>query len=368
MRRLAPVLFLLVLSGTSVSASDDAKASFASELHRSMVTCDTAWLYRHLDVDTFAKRILEGLDAPDEIGEGAAQGVQTSLDNLCDADAVYRLLAVRSLDGEPTVLIAMTADSGINYLEFLLVDAPGGLRVGDIWIATLGDWMSALIRQTILPVVAEMNRSFVARLFNDDDELIDAITVFAELTEQMKTDPVAARERFLELPVKARRTRIGTLIDFQLAAAIGDPTYSSVLEDLAARHGDDPGFAMILIDHHFLTEDWDAALATLGVLGKRFEDDPYLDVLRGNVESSRGDLAAARRHMDRALAEVPEFEDVWWSAVSVSLLAEDHDETARLLSGLRDRFGVEFEDLRTVPEYVSFANSEAHRRWLAETE
>ena len=49
--------------------------------------------------------------------------------------------------------------------------------------------------------------------------------------------------------------------------------------------------------------------------------------------------------------------------LSVSIASDDHAETLRQLTALRDDFGYQFTDLTTVPEYKAFSDSPEFKTW-----
>ncbi len=63
---------------------------------------------------------------------------------------------------------------------------------------------------------------------------------------------------------------------------------------------------------HFLAGDWDAAQKAFADLDKKYTEEPFIKLLRGNVDYSRGDLDEAVEQYNAAIALNPSYGNAYY--------------------------------------------------------
>jgi hypothetical protein len=68
-------------------------------------------------------------------------------------------------------------------------------------------------------------------------------------------------------------------------------------------------------------------------------------------------LAAAARFAGRAMEQEPTLRIAYFTAEGISMKAGTYDETLTLLKSLDQKFKMQFNDMKTIPEYAGFVKS-----------
>jgi hypothetical protein len=91
---------------------------------------------------------------------------------------------------------------------------------------------------------------------------------------------------------------------------------------------------------------------------------PYLDALRGNAHLQKGDLAAAKRCVRKAVEAEPEAPAAYLCLLTISLREKDFAETSRLLTTVRAKFPRRMPVLKDDPAYAEYVGSPQYRDWV----
>jgi hypothetical protein len=346
--------------------------ALAQRIASSMQSGDGAVLDRAIDIDAILERAYRGLDGSEAARRDFGAGVKktfnfgTAIAKEIEGAGSYELLRVRQVGGKQRALFRLISASGVNYHDMELAPARDGKghRVVDIFIFLSGEWLSETIRRGFLPVVAHEKRGALDRMTGAQSAYIESLPRITELSTAMRDgDHARVLAIYRALPPEVQKDRNVMMMYYQAASKAGDAEYARALDAIKKAFPKDPALDLLLFDDYFLKKQYDGALAALGRVRRALGGDAYLDFLEGNIFYARGDHAAAKVRLNRAIAAEPDLAEPYWTLITISLEQRAHDETARLLDRVEAGARVELQDVGNVAEYAEFARSKAYAQW-----
>ncbi len=327
-----------------------------------------------IDWDMLFERATEGDVATERWRRSFIEGAKRSGTSLVDTLAKVissggdlTMLGIRTVNGEKRVVLRLLLPEGtLNYHEMVLVRDPTGfVRARDIYVYTSGEYFSETI-QRLYMLAAASDPNMLERMSGKKNMFVEALPDYKLMMEKVRAgDGKAAIALYKRLPEQLRKQKSVLLAYVSASSKLGDDAaYAAAMDEMRATFPNDPGLDLMSIDSYLLKEKYDDALSAIDRVDKAVGGDPYLDVLRSNINLQRGDLEKAQVHAVSACDREPLLLGGWWSRVSVSLARKDFPETARLLTHIRDEMGVELSDLSTIPEYAEFVKSDAYRTFV----
>jgi len=227
--------------------------------------------------------------------------------------------------------------------------------------------MSTTMRRMYLPIVAEKNRSALAKLSGSDDDLVEHIAEIRDMKQGVLTGQYSEVLRiYRSLPESLRQDKSVLVMRAQAAMEVGDPEYLQALEDLRRLYPDDPCVELKSIDYFRLMKQYDSARKSCDRVSELVGGDPSMLVAKGHLYLAENNVAKARDMFDAAVAAEPTLVDAYLGFVELSLAEKNFGDTLRWLNTLRDRFQVEFADPTSLPEFAEFVKSPEYQAWVAE--
>jgi len=147
----------------------------------------------------------------------------------------------------------LTSPEGLNYHDLLLLPAADGtLQVQDVWVARTGEWLSATLRRSYGPFVAQRHANAQATLTPGETLYVQH---FAELT-QMQALVRDHRHRealriFDELPAPLQQEKTTLLLRLRAAHGVGGPAFTQAVTEFRRAFPDDPALEVMLFDFYF---------------------------------------------------------------------------------------------------------------------
>jgi tetratricopeptide (TPR) repeat protein len=365
------LLPLFLVLGRGDVRAETAKV-FAQRMATAIQSGDGAALDDAMDVDVMLERAYRGLEVSEAAKRDFGLGVKKSFSfgsmivKEIESSGSYELLRVRPVKGKQRALFRLISANGVNYHDMELAPTKDGKgqRVVDVFIFLSGEWLSDTIRRGFMPVVAHEKRGVLDRMSGAQSAYMKNLPKITELATAVRSgDNARVLSIYKALPREVQTDRNLMLMYYQAASKAGDAEYARALDAIQKAFPKDPALDLLLFDDYFLKKKYDDALAAIARVRRALGGDAYLDFLEGNIYYSKGDHAAAKVRLNKAIATEPDLADPYWTLITISLEQRNYDETARLLDRVEKAARVELQDVGSVAEYAGFAKSKAYQAW-----
>ena len=287
----------------------------------------------------------------------------------CQQGGTVDYLRVRQNHGRQVVLFRMIQPietGGVGYFEFVpRRSADGKIRAVDFYVYSSGEFISATLATALLPIIADQSRSFLSKLVTGERAYVKDFPKLTNVTALINQGKMADALAVIKgMQPETQKMKIVLLNRLRAAQSSDEKEYSDVLEDFRQLFPKDPCLDLLLIDYYTLKKDFPQAMESIDRLEKTVGGDPYLDVLRAGISDAKGELTEAKKFADHAMQEEPTLVPAYFTAVSISMKAGKFEETLGLLKALDQKFKMQFNDLKAVPEYAGFVKSPQYPQWL----
>jgi hypothetical protein len=289
----------------------------------------------------------------------------------------FRFLRVHDVGSQRRAWFRLVGLDGINYVDLVLAKRTDGtVAIVDCYSLLSGEMSSTTMRRALLPLTAKSPNPLLDRLSGNEQVFVKNFDKYEQVVSDFRArDWPAALEAYERLPQPMKEDKNLLLIRYQAANqwALASPSVDGstsdaeralvdALNDFQQYHPRDPCLSFVLIDRHLIQKEYDKALRAVDRIEKQVGGDPYLDCVRGNIERTRGDLAAAKRLHQTVIDAGADLRDPYWGLIDVALAESDHDRTAELLEQMEARHGQ--VAIEGVPGYEEFLKSEQYRGWI----
>ncbi len=346
---------------------------FAEAFESAIYASDPSIVTRMIDWERLLQTAIRGIDAPESLREefvrgglSEKQGLAVQLSRAVATGSSFRLLRVYEEDDERRALFRLLQpSSGVKYHELILGrDSTGAVRAVDIYFFLSGERLSRTMRRTFLLAAAEQPGDPLGRVLNGDNEFIKHADEFRQMSAELQAgNPQKSIEIYQELPLSMQREKTVMLLYVQATAGLDDDLYAQAIDDFRAVHNRDACVDMVSIDGHLLREEYDRALEAVARVDKAVGGDPYMDVLRANINLMRKEPSIAEVFAKQAISQDPELIDAYWALITVSLVSQSYQDTVSWLTTIQQKFDIELEDLRTISDYADFVKSPEYEAW-----
>jgi len=333
--------------------------TFGAAMAQALAGCDPSAVDRLIDTERFRERTLAaaGPDAPPALRRAISPLGQSICAGLGTEFSVRYVGAVE-VGGSVRPRIRTIVSTGVNFLEPVLERrADGSVIAVDLFSFRNGEMMSELLTMTAK--------------FMRHPQGEAAGRAFVTATQRNSAgDHAGARASFQSIPAELR-TKIkaialqGLTIDKNLDAKI----YLASIAEFRKNFPDDPVVTMIEIDAHALRRDHEALVASLDALAARTGDDAYVRVLRAEAYRDGGDLGAAKRDAEAALAAEPALVPALEIRLEIAMDEKKWDDAVQSLRGMVaagiPKAGLQ-EAAASEARYRALVQSAAYKAWAAE--
>jgi tetratricopeptide (TPR) repeat protein len=327
-----------------------------------------------IDFAILADRATKGVEAPEKFKAGFIKGVTeragannigTQLVTQVKSGATVKLLRVKTDARGTHALFRVLSGAGVNYLDVFLERLAGKVVAVDVYIFLSGEKLGQSIGRAFMLTAADANKNFIERLVTDQQQFVKFAPKLTEMNEaNVKKDFPAVLKIFDALPPAMKREKPFLLARYLAASSVNDDKqYQRAIEDFEVAFPNDPALSLLMIDGHFLRKNYDKALASVEALDKQV-NDPFLNVLRGNMYVEKGNSPEAAARFKAAIAGEKTLEDGYWALITLMMREKKWKETGEWLNTIEREAGVVLADLTTIPEYADFVKSPEYKKWL----
>lgn len=349
---------------------------FAKKIEVTINAGDASLLDKAIDMNALLARTLQGLKVPTQLMNGfrAGMGGKFKFGTMVVTRSIqnggsYKFLRLRSANGETRALFRLlqTDDGGLNYHELVLTLPPKGApRIVDLYIHAGGEYTSHTLRRAFLPVIAEKNKGFFARLTGQQSDYIKSfpkIRAMQQLARQgKKAEALAALKA---LPASLQTDKNILLLRVLYTIEGDEAEYAAAFEAMRKAYPKDPCLDLLCLDALILKKKYAETIRAADRIDRSIGGDPYLHVFRSNVYYAEKKLDKARQCAEKAIAAEPALTDAHFNLITICLDQKDYAKVAAILTVLEKDLGVELNDLTEVPVYADFVKSDEYKKWLA---
>ena len=292
-------------------------------------------------------------------------GLVAQVSQVVEQGGGYKFL--RMYDQAPLrgVVRLLPPAGGVNYHTlYFAEDDEGQHRIVDIGVAVSGERLTQTLRRGFLALLAESEGDWSPFLTETEQLYAEHVTDLRAMAVALSQEELGRVDGLYgELPSALQRDHGVLMLRLQSARVRGVSEFAAAL---AAMRGDSESSVaanLFAIDGWLQLNRPDAALESIELIETAVGGDPYLQVVRGDVQYRAGNLEAAELAARRAIEEDPDLQNAYWQLTTISLDQGDFETTADMLTRIAQRFDIEFQDLRDVPEYNEFVRSAEYRAW-----
>lgn len=323
---------------TQLSVGDiKALRTFGEKLANDISSANTNQVTQHIDVSALWNSVIQNLQAPEDVLNrmklGFVDGMRRApggiFRNLLGKDVKF--LRIRTRDGEAVALLRarLGDEGGATYLDvFTVRDAAGNYHVRDFYSQTVGEKMSTLSSRLLAKVIAAESKSPLATILKGnraDRAALDRTLAISDLLQ--KGQFREALDQSDTFPAELRKDRFVQFVRVQAATALKDEARQiQVLDEMAATFPNDPTFAFILLDRHFMKKEFTKALETVHVLMGDLGRDAFLSVLEGSCLSELHRTKDALNALEEGLKVEKNDRQLLWAKVNLLVKEKRYSE------------------------------------------
>jgi len=276
-----------------------------------------------------------------------------------------KYLRMKTVDGAPCPLLRLLSKEIFDYVELELgKGSDGSVLILDIRRLTSDGSESQFLRRVCLPR-------------KEDLELVNvlkapmAIDIAASYHDRFQLTDLAIEKKyeeglkfFADHRAPFRNDPSGHRTHLTIARSVGPEAYAKAVADLEEDLPNDSVLHLLRVERAIMTGKHDQALAAVDALKDLVGEDPYLLVIRANVEFSRGRSQAAKELAARATEKEPVLDRAWWTLFNSSVQDKDYPSAVSALNVLEKRLRAQIPDLPKTPGFEDFVRSSEYSEWV----
>ncbi len=372
-------LIILLLLPNFVLADDKKQMQELGELLALSIRAnDFSQIDKKFDMDRFINKVADGLAINESDRTGFKVGMMQALSvglmkrmftGLETIEKTSDFIGLFSIENSIRPVVRLNyAAGGVNYIELELIKTDQGYRIVDMFVAANGQYLSDTVKQGGM-MIMDQPGGWVANLVDEQSSRENVVKIIHQAVAfKSKGDMAGMYSSLQQLPEKAKRSEIVQLMLVTAASAgMSEEVYKKELANLAKNFGDSPRYAFMLVDYYFYEGNFKQALNSVSLPLKRYNNDAALLVLRASIYMSARDYAKAYADIDAAVTKEPNLEDIYWTAVTMSLNEGNYQKTLDWLGKLETQFSYEFveENFAGQELYQGFVASNEFKKWMA---
>jgi len=376
LKKLTLYYLFLFLSISQISFAQQSVQDIVENIIIDMDQHSSAVLKQYFDKEAFANRILKGLSISSQDKRDLKTGIKIGTEQLLESiitpipkDGYVKLLRLTEHNTEASAVLRFDyGDKGFGFMHFLIKKDKNNIKIIDIFDYMVGQYNSEKSRQLIL--LALPSNSISGRL-------IDLATGKKQDQEDMRRlIDLSKDKKYPQFIKKYQQINPSLKKDISvlfLAMVVGQQDltlkfYEKVLGDIAHYHGQNPKYALMLIDYYFLTKQYKKALQSVDrsqklILGNK--QDPALMLFKANTYIAMTKYKKALNIINQAIKLEPTLEILYTIKVNAAVGLKDYPMIVNSCQKLTLLFGYQFNHqvFAAKPEYQDFIKSTAYLKW-----
>ena len=383
------LVFLVSISGFSQEIKVKAE-TFSLQFEQAYAEGNPDVLFSAFDVETLVQKVAEGLykrleKAPEEDADfdakfnammegvrgawGSNKLAQAILENMTASEFKLKFLKVEMPEAGAEGLFRLFNEGVFNYLVlYYHLDPKGNLRVND------AKFFDARIRfstnlESALFTFLKNDESLVSRILGKNKTLIKDFEAMSAIREKILDGNYAEANTLYEgFSKEGKKLESAMILALGFKLEISEQAFIETVDFYQKIYPNHPALNLQMIDAGVILKNYKLSLQALDKLDESIGIDPYLDLVRGNIYYTAGDLDKAEAYYQKS-SKLPEAEeDALWSLITLTLERKTYEETVRQLKVMETKFDLDFDldQLREIAAYVDFGKSDAYSKWRVE--
>jgi tetratricopeptide (TPR) repeat protein len=363
----------------SVQAQDENKvtqAEIAHEFAQAVNSQDVDLIANYIDFKGFGKIITSKLSASDKIKHALMEQYQSTqfARTFANSSFIMQPDTVATMDFKKIIptkqfgnLPMLRLDYETGGHEFILLFINDSNKIEDFFYASKGNLVSSAVAGTTQLLLPAQN-DFISRLLGrtvDSKETLEKFQKMLALRQQGKFDEVHKLLQSFPEELLSQRE----LVDFNIliSQSVSDEAYVEALHRLNKYHGNDESTSFMLVDFYVETEDFEEAMRSTDKAIAFWGNDAALVHLKANIAYLMDDKANAIEFSKEAISIEPDYEEPYWTLVSLQEESKDFDGINQSLALMQQQFDETFTPDR-VSEFFSLPGYEASSAYKAALE
>jgi hypothetical protein len=271
--------------------------------------------------------------------------------------------------GRPVIRV-IAAAGGYEFIELVIRESDVGgeqqaLLIHDVVFASRGQLHSKSTAMT-MALLGGVNASTLKQLLGINHINEEVLTTFVEMSKAVKMGDFTSALRAIDtLPESIKTAKIILLAKTGYAMHVSDDSYRAALSELNANFGDDPTLGYALLDHFFLTEDYQRALASVERIERRYGSDATVLNLKANALTMLQRLDEALNVIDMAIQQEPTLAELYETKMYLLSLNQRHNDLLVLIKRAVEH-GVATQLAATLSDsaFDDFRKSALYEDWI----
>lgn len=346
--------------------------TFGKTFEQNVRDGETQEIQQVFDSAAITEGVCEGISAGgsrlDQFKKGLQQGLKTGTLQLAKTwigqEPKFKRLVIYH-GGLAARFRFVSEKNGISLVDLVLrTNSAGGVGIVNLCNHAIGYDMVEQSRRTAIPILAEMDKSFLERLVNKPDAGPDDLAKFGELPRQVSAGHYErAVELYRSLPPSLRDNLSATSLYLSALQQSPDTArYKTALKEAAARFKT-ASFQFMLVDVYALEKNWDKAVGCIDSFMAAIESDAALLALKSLLLNAKGDVPAAKAALTEAFKLEPDCVYVHLRALDVLLAARDYPALRDSMNFLEKSGGYNFKGHLNEPVWEDFKRTPESAAW-----
>ena len=289
------------------------------------------------------------------------------LNNLSAGD--YRFLSVEETpEGATAHMRLIPPDGSLNYHRLTIGRNAGQQPVAvDVYVYVTGEPLS----HTLGRMVGQLSGG------SEADSLAVAQGMQRASSALQAGKPATAEAILSALPPRWQKQK--SIMQMRIVAAngvaaqklqAGKPignAYRRAVEAFQTTFPKADNLPLLLMDYHFLKQDYPKTAKAVDQLDQQVGGDPYLNLFRANIAIGQNDAEAARGFVETLIKALPDkAPEGYGILLDQAIETQNHVETTRILKALEAETPVRFPiDFNKAEPFANYMASPEYEKWKA---
>ncbi len=259
------------------------------------------------------------------------------------------------------LVFRLYSDQGLNYHDYLLEDTTEGFKIVDLYVYVTGEHMSETIQAVYKGLLS--NEKFGKGLTDGFTQSVMSLKKIRELVADGKYQD--AFDEYQKVSKAAKKKKLFKITLIQITKNLSDDKYIEAIEDYRQEFPNDASLNLLLIDTFYLKKKYAECLQSIDALDKALEGDTFLDLFRGNISYSQGDLESAITYFSNITTNYPNFFEGYDSLLTLYIESNKIEKTLNILDIMIDQFSFTKEEIISNMEesFSDFSKNENFINW-----